>query len=298
MNYGYITVASAIPQVRVADVDYNVEQIERFVVDADKRGVEILVFPELSVTGYSCQDLFAQQALLDRVEKKIADMLEATKRCDVISVVGAPICIGGGVYNCAVVCQHGKVLGIVPKRFLPNYGEFYEKRWFASSDDLTESVVIGYAGSWVSVSGEETLFKTARGVKFGIELCEDVWSPLPPSTDLVLSGADIILNLSASDDLIGKNAYLKSLLAQQSARLICGYVYSSCCGHVMEFNSAKSLGWYDNLSLTGKMHNVGWSHLIFDDRYSDIVDVYEGGYMHNRGVFRSEQNSCNNCSNQ
>ena len=228
MNYGYITVASAIPQVRVADVDYNVEQIERFVVDADKRGVEILVFPELSVTGYSCQDLFAQQALLDRVEKKIVDMLEATERCDVISVVGAPICIGGGVYNCAVVCQHGKVLGIVPKRFLPNYGEFYEKRWFASSDDLTESVVIGYAGSWVSVSGEETLFKTARGVKFGIELCEDVWSPLPPSTDLVLSGADIILNLSASDDLIGKNAYLKSLLAQQSARLICGYVYSSC----------------------------------------------------------------------
>ena len=224
MNYGYITVASAIPQVRVADVDYNVEQIERFVVDADKRGVEILVFPELSVTGYSCQDLFAQQALLDRVEKKIADMLEATERCDVISVVGAPICIGGGVYNCAVVCQHGKVLGIVPKRFLPNYGEFYEKRWFASSDDLTESVVIGYAGSWVSVSGEETLFKTARGVKFGIELCEDVWSPLPPSTDLVLSGADIILNLSASDDLIGKNAYLKSLLAQQSARLICGDV--------------------------------------------------------------------------
>ena len=186
MNYGYITVASAIPQVRVADVDYNVEQIERFVVDADKRGVEILVFPELSVTGYSCQDLFAQQALLDRVEKKIVDMLEATERCDVISVVGAPICIGGGVYNCAVVCQHGKVLGIVPKRFLPNYGEFYEKRWFASSDDLTESVVIGYAGSWVSVSGEETLFKTARGVKFGIELCEDVWSPLPPSTDLVL----------------------------------------------------------------------------------------------------------------
>ena len=228
MNYGYITVASAIPQVRVADVDYNVEQIERFVVDADKRGVEILVFPELSVTGYSCQDLFAQQTLLDRVEKKIADMLEATERCDVISVVGAPICIGGGVYNCAVVCQHGKVLGIVPKRFLPNYGEFYEKRWFASSDDLTESVVIGYAGSWVSVSGEETLFKTARGVKFGIELCEDVWSPLPPSTDLVLSGADIILNLSASDDLIGKNAYIKSLLAQQSARLICGYVYSSC----------------------------------------------------------------------
>lgn len=228
MNYGYITVASAIPQVRVADVDYNVEQIERFVVDADKRGVEILVFPELSVTGYSCQDLFAQQALLDRVEKKIGDLLELTKQCDVISVVGAPVCIGGGVYNCAVVCQHGNVLGIVPKRFLPNYGEFYEKRWFASSDDLTEPVWINYAGSLVIVIGEETLFKTARGVKFGIELCEDVWSPLPPSNDLVLSGADIILNLSASDDLIGKNAYLKSLLAQQSARLICGYVYSSC----------------------------------------------------------------------
>ena len=228
MNYGYITVASAIPHVRVADVDYNIEQIKRLVVEADKQGAEIIVFPELSVTGYSCQDLFAQHTLIACAEKSIEDLLEATTSCDIIYVVGAPVYIGTGVYNCAVVCQHGRVLGIVPKRFLPNYGEFYEKRWFASSDDIVESVVIRYAGCPVNVSGDATLFATADGVKFGIELCEDVWSPVPPSNNLALSGADIILNLSASDDLIGKNAYLRSLLAQQSARLICGYVYSSC----------------------------------------------------------------------
>ena len=120
MNYGYITVASAIPNVRVADVDYNIEQIKQVVVEAEKRGAEIIVFPELSVTGYSCQDLFAQHTLITSAEKKIEYLLEATTACDVIYIVGAPVYIGTGVYNCAVVCQHGKVLGIVPKRFLPN----------------------------------------------------------------------------------------------------------------------------------------------------------------------------------
>lgn len=228
MNYGYITVASAIPSVRVADADYNIKQIESLIAQAEGKGAEIIVFPELSVTGYSCQDLFAQQTLLDQTEMKILQLLDFSRMLDIICIIGAPVCIGTALYNCAVVCQHGNILGIVPKRYLPNYGEFYEKRWFASADDLDCPIEVRFAGNTITVSPDIHLFQTCDGVKFGIELCEDVWAPVPPSNDIALAGADIVFNLSASDDLIGKNAYLKSLLSQQSARLICGYVYSSC----------------------------------------------------------------------
>lgn len=228
MNYGYITVASAIPSVRIADADYNIKQIESLIAQAEGKGAEIIVFPELSVTGYSCQDLFAQQTLLDQTEMKILQLLDFSRMLDIICIIGAPVCIGTALYNCAVVCQHGNILGIVPKRYLPNYGEFYEKRWFASADDLDCPTEVRFAGNTITVSPDIHLFQTCDGVKFGIELCEDVWAPVPPSNDIALAGADIVFNLSASDDLIGKNAYLKSLLSQQSARLICGYVYSSC----------------------------------------------------------------------
>lgn len=228
MNYGYITVASAIPSVRVADADYNIKQIESLIAQAEGKGAEIIVFPELSVTGYSCQDLFAQQTLLDQTEMKILQLLDFSRMLDIICIIGAPVCIGTALYNCAVVCQHGNILGIVPKRYLPNYGEFYEKRWFASADDLDCPTEVRFAGNTITVLPDIQLFQTCDGVKFGIELCEDVWAPVPPSNDIALAGADIVFNLSASDDLIGKNAYLKSLLSQQSARLICGYVYSSC----------------------------------------------------------------------
>lgn len=228
MNYGFITVASAIPSVRVADVDYNIEQIEKLVAQADEKDVEIMVFPELSVTGYTCQDLFAQQSLVEGAENAVLHLLDVSRKLDVITIIGVPVCIGTGLYNCAVVCQHGTVLGIVPKRFLPNYSEFYEQRWFVSGDDMAEPEEIRYAGNKVTVLPGNHIFQTSDGVKFGIELCEDVWSPVPPSNSLALAGADIIFNLSATDEMLGKNAYLKRLLAQQSARLISGYVYSSC----------------------------------------------------------------------
>ena len=228
MKYGYITVASAIPSVNVADADYNIKHIESLIAQAEGKGAEIIVFPELSVTGYTCQDLFAQQTLLDMAEMKVLQLLDFSRKLDIISIVGAPVCIGSALYNCAIVCQHGNILGIVPKRYLPNYAEFYEKRWFASSAILTEPVVVRYAGNTVPVCPDTVLFRTCDGVKFGIEICEDLWSPVPPSNELALAGADVIFNLSATDDLIGKNAYLRSLIAQQSARLICGYVYSSC----------------------------------------------------------------------
>ena len=228
MEYGFITVASAIPAVRVADPNYNVGQIEKLVVKADGEGAEIIVFPELSVTGYTCQDLFAQQALLQGAENSVRELLSSTRNLDIITIIGAPVCIGASLYNCAIVCQHGRVIGIVPKRYLPNYAEFYEKRWFASSRDITASVDVRYADSTVTVSPGNCIFQTCSGAKFGIEICEDLWSPLPCSNEFALAGADIVFNISATDDLIGKNAYLRSLLAQQSARMICGYVYSSC----------------------------------------------------------------------
>lgn len=227
MNYGYVKVASAIPAVRVGDVAYNVEQIENLVIQAEGKGVEVIVFPELSLTGYTCQDLFRQQLLLDRVEQGVMRLMDFTRKLDIIAIVGAPIPVGNLLLNCAVVIQKGHVLGMVPKFYLPNYSEFYEKRWFASAQDLRD-MELRYAGNVVNMTADVQLFRTADGVLFGIEICEDVWAPAPPSNKLALAGADIVFNLSASDELIGKHDYLKSLLSQQSARTMTGYVYSSC----------------------------------------------------------------------
>ena len=226
-NYGYIKVASAIPSVKVGDCQYNIAEMEQQIVRAEGQGVEILVFPELSVTGYSCQDLFRQQLLIDATEQSIMMLLDFTRQLDIISIVGAPVMVGNILLNCAVVIQKGTILAIIPKTYLPNYSEFYEKRWFASAQDLRTTEII-FAGSHIEVSSRPVIFRTSTGVNFGIELCEDVWAPEPPSTKLALAGADIIFNLSASDELIGKNQYLRQLLAQQSARTISGYVYAGC----------------------------------------------------------------------
>jgi NAD+ synthase (glutamine-hydrolysing) len=227
MKYGFVNVAAAVPTVKVADVEYNIQQIEGLIAQAEEHGVEIIVFPELCITGYSCQDLFKEQLLLDHAEEGVVKLLDFTRKLNTIVIVGLPVVVNGLLYNCAAVLQSGTLLGIVPKVYLPNYGEFYEKRWFASSQDLNPTDIY-FAGSPVHVSAEPQVFVTRDGVKFGVEICEDVWAPTPPSNNLALAGADIIFNLSASDELIGKHAYLKSLLSQQSARMISGYVYSSC----------------------------------------------------------------------
>lgn len=227
MKYGFIKVAAAIPSVKVADTQYNLAEIEKQVIIAEGEGVEIIVFPELSLTGYSCQDLFHQQILLDNIETSVIQLLDFTRQLDITVIVGAPICADSVLLNCALVIQHGKLIGIVSKTYLPNYGEFYEKRWFASSQDL-QFQSIYYVGEKITISSDIQLFTTSQGVKFGIEICEDLWAPIPPSNQLTLAGAELIFNLSASDDLIGKHNYLKSLVAQQSARTISGYIYSGC----------------------------------------------------------------------
>ena len=227
MKHGFVKVAAAVPAVKVADVMYNVQEIERLIAMADAEHVEVVVFPELSITGYSCQDLYRERLLLDKAEEGLLRLIDFTRKLDVIAVVGMPIEVGSLLLNCAVVLQQGSILAVVPKTYLPNYGEFYEKRWFASARDLNPTTIY-LAGSPVEISAEPVVIRTSDGVGLGIEICEDVWAPIPPSNNLTMAGADVVLNLSASDELIGKHNYLRSLVAQQSARTICGYVYSSC----------------------------------------------------------------------
>ncbi|MBR1401514.1 MAG: NAD(+) synthase [Prevotella sp.] len=227
MQNGFIKVAAAIPAVKVADCAYNVEKMKDMIAQAESQGVEIIVFPELGITGYTCQDLFRQQSLLEHAERGVMELMDFTRKMDVIVIAGLPVVVGDLLLNCAAVIQKGGILALIPKTYLPNYSEFYEKRWFASSQDL-EPTEIRFAGNRTTVTPEPTLFQTADGVKFGVEICEDVWAPAPPSNRLALAGADLIFNLSASDELIGKHSYLLSLLAQQSARTITGYIYSGC----------------------------------------------------------------------
>ena len=227
MEYGFIKVATAIPSVKVGDVKFNTRQIESQIALAEGQGVEIIVFPELCITGYTCQDLFLQQMLLESAETAMMMLLDFTRQLDIISIVGLPVVVGDLLLNCAAIIQHGKILGLVPKTYLPNYREFYEKRWFASAQDLRETTV-RFAGHRITVTPDPQIFITSEGAQFGVENCEDVWAPAPPSNKLALAGAELIFNLSASDELSGKHTYLKSLLAQQSARTITGYIYSSC----------------------------------------------------------------------
>jgi NAD+ synthase (glutamine-hydrolysing) len=174
MEYGFVKVASAVPVVKVADCLQNIKEIESLIAQAEGRNVELIVFPELCITGYSCQDLFRQQLLLDAAEHSLMQLLDFSRQLDIISVVGLPVVVGGQLLNCAAVIQRGSILGIVPKTYLPNYNEFYEKRWFASAQDLRPTE-IHIAGHNVIVTPDPQLFRTCEGVTFGVEICEDVW---------------------------------------------------------------------------------------------------------------------------
>lgn len=224
MNHGFIKVASAIPSVSVGDCNFNEKHIENLIIQAEGKGVEIIALPELCLCGYTCGDLFSQQLLLDECEAALFRLLDFTRSLRLISIVGMPVQINSILYNAAVVIQGGKILGVVPKTFLPNYKEFYEQRWFASASTIP-ATSCHLCGQTVNVSSN-MLFHTSLAT-FAVELCEDLWTPIPPSSTLALCGAEIIFNLSASNEVISKHQYLMSLICQQSARCICGYVYAS-----------------------------------------------------------------------
>lgn len=226
-QYGYIRLGAAVPRVRIADVDSNVSRIATLAGQAYEQGVQVLVLPELCVTGYTCADLFINRTLIDAALSGLMALTEASERWKGMSViVGVPLRYNNSLYNCAAVIYEGVVKGIVPKTYLPNYGEFYEKRWFASGRELPKGLSIKIGNSVVPF-GTDLLFETSDGNKLGIEICEDMWTPLPPSTYAALSGATIIVNLSASNELAAKHDYLLSLIKSRSAALQCAYVYAS-----------------------------------------------------------------------
>lgn len=247
MDFGFVRVAAVVPRVKVADVNANVAEICRLAEDAERQEVSIAVFPELSVTGYTCADLFGQQLLIGKAEEGIKQLKSFSRGKKLTMVVGVPVRVAGNLYNCAAVIHNGKLSGLVPKIHLPGYNEFYESRWFSSGADFlydTERATapvyddakncsspaagaeIVYAGAKVNVF-PNLLFNVGRST-FAIEICEDLWTPVPPSSHHALAGADIILNLSASNEVLMKHKYRHELIGQQSARTVSAYVYSSC----------------------------------------------------------------------
>ena len=233
-NFGYVRVAAAVPHMRVADCVYNAGEIKKQISDAVAEGVEVVCFPELSITGYTCADLFFTQQLQRDALLALEDVCAFTRNLPIIVLVGAPLKVDNNLYNCAFVMTDGEVVGVVPKVNLPNTGEFYEKRWFSSGRDVLEQNVnsirpriplIELWGTDVPF-GIDLLF-TTKDYSFGIEICEDLWSPLPVSTQLAIQGAEIIFNLSSSNCVTGKHAFRQRMITQQSARVHCGYVYTS-----------------------------------------------------------------------
>ena len=229
MKDGFIKAAAGTVDVVVADVEYNTQAVLARMREADAAGVNVLVLPELCLTGYTCGDLFFSDCLLGAVEPALQAIVEASKALYPVVAVGLPLRFGGKLYNCAAVVHAGRILGVVPKTHIPNYGEFYELRQFASASVLGgRTYELTLCGQTVPF-GAKLLFACAGmpDYTFGVELCEDLWVPCPPSTALCAGGAAIILNLSASDEVIGKAEYRRSLVSSTSARLVCGYVYCS-----------------------------------------------------------------------
>ena len=221
---GLVRVGAAVPSLALGNVKENMKRHLAMMREAKEKHVSIVTFPELSLTGYTCGDLFFQRRLLDDVTDALLTLKNEMPE-GILAVVGAPLEIEGALYNCAVVLHKGEIISAVPKTFLPNNGEFYEKRWFQSGDARRDaSVAILKLKTDVC---RQAIFETEDGVRFGIELCEDLWAPLPPSTMLSVEGAEIILNLSASNELLSKREYRQQLISQQSARCQCGYVYVS-----------------------------------------------------------------------
>ena len=226
--FDFIRLACAVPDVEVGNTEFNTQEIIKY-IDINK-DADIIVFPELSVTGYTCADLFFQKTLIDGTKCGLRRIAETTCDTDSAVAVGAPLIIGGRLYNCAVMMSHGRVDGIAVKTFIPTYNEYYEKRWFSSAAELKISSVgsdeLGLDGEYDIPVGGNLIFNYS-GVKVGVEICEDLWAPLPPSTLLTLAGAEVILNLSASNETIMKRKYRTELVSQQSARSICAYAYAS-----------------------------------------------------------------------
>jgi len=225
MSYGFVRVGAAVPLLKVGDCTYNMEQTELLMQEAAAQGVQMLCFPEMGITGYTCGDLFHQKILIEQAESALQELLQRTAGLSLLTLVGMPVRVQNRLMNTAVAFQNGRILAIIPKTWLPNYGEFYEKRWFSSSREVQarEAVLCGQLVPF----GTDILLQNGDAC-IGVEICEDLWMPVPPSSFHALHGANLLFNLSASNELIAKNDYRKQLVAQQSTRCIASYIYASC----------------------------------------------------------------------
>jgi NAD+ synthase (glutamine-hydrolysing) len=241
MNHGFIKVAAAIPEVKVADCEFNSERIREMIISADSGGIEIICFPELAITSYTCGDLFFQELLLESAKIALVKLVESTMGLDIVCIAGLPLMHKDKIFNVAAVFGRGEIYGFVPKTYLPNYSEYYEKRWFSPAKDIDCKEILfdikpagptGRELASCSICTQKS-YPFASGlifgnseIKFAIEICEDLWTPCPPSASRCMAGAHLVFNLSASNELTGKHQYRKTLVEQQSARCIAGYVYS------------------------------------------------------------------------
>lgn len=252
MKDGFLACGTLTPTIRVADPTFNTASIKKAMDKGKQENLALLVLPELAVTGYTCSDLFLQRPLQEAAKAAVFDLVTYCKESDMVVVVGAPLVFFGNLYNCAVVMQDGKILGVVPKRHVPNYQEFYELRWFQlPPDDVREVVLAGQN----TLFGTNLLFSCRDIPEFvlGVEVCEDLWVPESPSTDMALAGATVIANCSASDELVGKKEFRRSLVTVQSAKLVCAYLYCNAgpgesttdlvfCGHNLIYENGRQLG--------------------------------------------------------
>ncbi len=226
-KYGFVRVGASVPKIKVADTMFNTKEIKKQIDLAISKGVDILTFPELSITGYTCADLFNQDTLINKSYNSLKELLKYSKGKKIVFIVGMPIKCNNSLFNAAIVINNGNILGIVPKTYIPNYNEFYEKRWFRSSKELLSNE-INIFGKNVPI-GVNILFEDIKNsdIKFGIEICEDLWSIFSPSNNHAINGATIIFNLSASNEIISKYEYRKNLVKMQSSKIISSYVYAS-----------------------------------------------------------------------
>ncbi|MDD3920548.1 MAG: NAD(+) synthase [Eubacteriales bacterium] len=282
MRHGFIKVAAATPEVRVADCAFNTASIMRSMDRALEFGVEILVFPELCVTGYTCGDLFLQDALLNAAEAGLDEILEISAGNSMVTVVGVPLRQNGKLYNCAAVMQNGRILGIVPKTNVPNYGEFYEKRYFTAAPEHNGTLQFRSPVPF----GKKLLFSCGMlpELILGVEVCEDLWVPVPPSVAYATHGATVIANLSASDEIVGKDEYRRLLIQGQSAKLCCAYLYADAglgesttdlvfSGHDLIAENGDLLT--ESAPFSGEMAvtEVDISHLSFERRRMNTFEI-------------------------
>ena len=276
--FDYFRIACAVPDVEVADVDFNIDRMSDYIAQAKEKNVDLIIFPELSVTGYTCADLFFQQTLINASNAGIRKLIDKSK--NIIIAAGVPVAVDGCLYNCAVIISGGRIIGIVPKTFIPNHAEQSEKRWFVPASEINRnsvsSKIFGIGESYDIPAGN--LIFDADGVKLGFEICEDLWSPLPPSSFLCTDGAEIIANLAASSEGIGKRDYRRELVKMQSSKCICAYAF--CSSGKLESTSDSVFSGHSLICENGKISAENASDI--DSGYMIISDIDLGKIRRDR----------------